>query len=58
MNEQRTGNGAQQVIAIRIAKLHANRNNVYFEGYILSGTGSRSVPVGRLVSWQDLQMKK
>ena len=37
-------------IVIRIAKVRASRNNIYFqkiEGYIHSSIGSRSVPVGK-----------
>ena len=34
-------------IVIGITKVRADRNNSRFEGYILSGIGSRSVPVGR-----------
>ena len=42
-------------IAIGIAKLRADENIAYFgkfEGYILSGIGSRSVPVDRQAGCQ------
>ena len=42
-------------IEIGIGKVHANREKFIFrkfEGYMLSGIGSRSVPVDRLAGWQ------
>ena len=51
MNEQRTGRW-HTVIAIGIGKVHANKNDGKFEGYIYSVIGSRSVPVDRLAGWQ------
>ena len=47
MNEQRTGDGWCTVsITIRIAKVCAKKNNVYFQK--VCGISFRSVPVDRL----------
>ena len=40
-------------VAIGIAKVYANGNNIYFEGYVHSGIGSRSVSVSRQAGRQN-----
>ena len=54
MNEQRTGNGAQQVLESEYQRFMPTEITFIFrkfEGYIPSGIGARSVPVSRQAGW-------
>ena len=54
MNKQRTGDGTRRVLQSewqRFMPMEMTFIFRKFEGYIPSGIGTRSVPVGRLAGW-------
>ena len=56
MNEQGTGNGAQQRFQSELQRFVPTEITLIFrkfEGYILNGIGSRSVPVDKLAWLSD-----